>query len=274
MKLSFTTLACPKWDITKVVDAALASRYDAIDFRGYLGETEVTNSPYFKGDSLRDIAARVRDAGLAVSCLSSSAAMSAATPEARVKSLDAMKRYADLCGAFGCEQVRIFGGATEGISDPAANAAETLVAANEIAVAAGIRFVVETHDSWTDSAMLRSALVAAGWPSNIGFLWDTHHPYRVHGEDPMASAQNLRERLWNTHWKDSYALPEGNGAHQLCLPGEGDVPLAAIWKALQSVGYESWITLEWEKKWHPDIAEPEVAIPAFADFIRKIAAEA
>lgn len=272
MKLSYTTLACPQWDIAKILDAAIASRYDAIDFRGYLGVTELPDSPAFQGDALRELAARVRDSGLAVSCLSSGARMSAPTPAARAKSLDAIRRYVDLCDAFGCGMVRIFGGPIDGIADPVANAAETLLAANEIAAPANVRIAVETHDSWTASAMLRGALVAAGWPSHVGFLWDTHHPFRVHGEDPAVSARNLRERLWNTHWKDSYPLPGAPGAHQLCLPGEGDVPFAAIWKALQAVGYDGWITLEWEKKWHPELAEPEIAIPAFASYIRKIAA--
>ena len=36
MKLSYSTLACPGWDLARIVEAAVASRYDAIDFRGYL----------------------------------------------------------------------------------------------------------------------------------------------------------------------------------------------------------------------------------------------
>lgn len=272
-KLSFTTLACPGWDIAKVVAAAVENGYDAIDFRGYLGVTEIIESDAFRGGSLREMAARVRDAGLAVSCLSSGVRMSSDTPEHRAKQLDALKRYAELCGPFGCGQIRIFGGSTKGIADPVANAAETLHAASAIAQDAGVRVVVETHDDWTDSAMLRAALEGAGWPEGVGFLWDVHHPWRVHGEAPEVSAANLKDRLWNTHWKDSRGLPGGNGAHQLCLPGEGDVPLAAIWKALQGVGYDGWATFEWEKKWHPEIEEPEIAIPAFARFMRKLAAE-
>ena len=31
-KLSFTTLACPAWNIVKIVGAAVANRYDAVDF--------------------------------------------------------------------------------------------------------------------------------------------------------------------------------------------------------------------------------------------------
>ena len=66
MKLSYTTLACPAWDLPRIVDAAVASGYDAIDFRGYLDCVELPESPLFRGEALREAAARVRDAGLSL----------------------------------------------------------------------------------------------------------------------------------------------------------------------------------------------------------------
>ena len=268
MKLSYSTLACPAWDISRIVEAAVASRYDAVDFRGYLGCVEVVDSPHFRGDALRELARRVRDAGLAVSCLSSGAKMSAPDAAARTRELDAMRRYADLCGPLGCRQVRIFGGASDGIADPVANAAETLVAASAIARDAGIEFVVETHDAWTETAKLRAAFDAAGRPDGVALLWDVHHPWAFHGEDPEGSARNLAPYVRNTHWKDSSPLPDGK--RRLRLLGEGDVPLRRIWDALRATGYDGWYTLEWEKRWHPEIEEPEVAVPAFAAFMRAL----
>ena len=40
---------------------------------------------------------------------------------------------------------------------------------------------------------------------------------------------------------------------------------------LAAVGYDGWYTFEWEKRWHPEIEEPEVAVPAFAAFLRDLA---
>lgn len=269
MRISYTTLACPSWDIVRIVEAAVANGYDAIDFRGYLDAVEIVESPHFRGDALRGIAARIRDAGLVVSCLGSGAKMSAPDAAARARELVAMRRYADLCGLLDCRQVRIFGGAADGIADPVANAAETLVAAAEIARAAGIEFLVETHDAWMDTAKLRAAFDAAGRPAGVALLWDVHHPWSFRGEAPEISARNLAPHIRNTHWKDS--LPKPGGGRQLCLPGEGDVPLRDVFGVLRAVGYDGWYTLEWEKRWHPEIAEPEIAIPAFAGFIRGLA---
>ena len=264
-KISYTTLACPEWDIAKIITVAQENRYDGIDFRGYLGSVDIDTDEHFKGRSLKEIVARVADSGLEVSCLSSSAKMTAVDEKARIQSLDSVKRFAELCHAFNCGQIRIFGGASKGIADPVANAAETLVQASAVGVDAEVQIAVETHDDWTDSALLRKAFVEAGWPENTGFLWDLHHPFRFHGEKPEFTLANLGERLINTHWKDSL-LPEG-GDLALKLCGEGDVPLAACYQALRNAKYDGWITFEWEKKWHPEIETPEIAVPQFARFI-------
>ena len=269
MRLSYSTLACPSWDVARIVAAAVENGYDAIDFRGYLHAVELVDSPHFRGEPLREIAARVRDAGLAVSCLSSGAKMSAPDAAARAAELDAMRRYADLCGAFGCRQVRLFGGDAKDVADPVANAAETLVAAAAIARDAEIEFLVETHDAWMDTARLRAAFDAAGRPDGVALLWDVHHPWAFRGEAPEVSARNLSPYIRNTHWKDSSPLPDGK--RRLRLPGEGAVPLRRIRDALAAVGYDGWYTFEWEKRWHPEIEEPDVAIPAFAAFFRNLA---
>lgn len=267
-KISYTTLACPDWDIKKILSVAVENGYDGIDFRGYLRTVDIAQSEYFHGEKLREIAKRIKDSGIEVSCLSSSAKMTNPTPEARENSLNAIRAYADICHALDCRQIRIFGGGVKDIDDPVSNAAETLQKASEIAVDADVDILVETHDSWTNSSFLRSAFVAAGWPEHTAFLWDIHHPFRRNNEKPKDTAENFRGKLLNTHWKDSKL--ENNGDVKLCLCGEGDVPLVEIKKALDSIDYDGWLTLEWEKYWHPEIEEPEIAIPHFAKFIRGI----
>jgi glucosamine-6-phosphate deaminase len=47
------------------------------------------------------------------------------------------------------------------------------------------------------------------------------------------------------------------------LPGRGDFQPERVLSVLQDAGYDRWVSFEWEKKWHPDIEEPEVALPHF-----------
>ena len=41
--------------------------------------------------------------------------------------------------------------------------------------------------------------------------------------------------------------------------------------ALAAGGYKGYYGFEWEKQWHPDIAEPEVAFPQYAEVVTQVA---
>jgi sugar phosphate isomerase/epimerase len=49
------------------------------------------------------------------------------------------------------------------------------------------------------------------------------------------------------------------------------VPVRRILALLQEAGYNGYVSVEWEKKWHPDLAEPEVAIPQHIAWLREAA---
>jgi hypothetical protein len=47
-----------------------------------------------------------------------------------------------------------------------------------------------------------------------------------------------------------------------------------IVRVLAASGYRGYYCFEWEKMWHPDIDEPEVAFPQYAKVMRQYLAEA
>ena len=49
----------------------------------------------------------------------------------------------------------------------------------------------------------------------------------------------------------------------LTLIGEGNVPIRQIVARLLQDGYDGYISLEWEKKWHPELPEIEPALDSF-----------
>ena len=53
------------------------------------------------------------------------------------------------------------------------------------------------------------------------------------------------------------------------LLGEGEVPVRDMLERLAAGGYPHWISVEWEKRWHPEIEEPEVALPQHLDLLTK-----
>ena len=59
-----------------------------------------------------------------------------------------------------------------------------------------------------------------------------------------------------------------------CAARHNGAHVGVIFATLHAQGYDGWYTFEWEKRWHPELAEPEIALPAGAAFVRALAASA
>jgi hypothetical protein len=51
------------------------------------------------------------------------------------------------------------------------------------------------------------------------------------------------------------------------LTGTGTVPVRRQVEALQKIRYRGFYSFEWEKRWHPEIEEPEVAFAQYATVV-------
>ncbi|PZE22123.1 sugar phosphate isomerase/epimerase family protein [Paenibacillus xerothermodurans] len=270
MKLSFTTLGCPEWDLETIIARAKEYGFDGIDFRGYLGQMNIYKLPQFSTD-VHSTIQRIKEAGLEVTCFSSSIKLFATEPE-HAKFVDEFRAYAGLCKLFGTRYIRVFGGK---IGDTDRAEATRIVVRHlqelsDVAGEHGVKLLIETHDDWTDCRVVRDVLERAN-RREAAALWDTHHPYRTLGEQPATTWEVLGDWIEYTHWKDSFTRkPEDGGGFQYCPMGQGDIPLQQIYELLRDNNYSGFFTLEWEKKWHPEIEEPELAFPHFVRYMRKL----
>ena len=81
-----------------------------------------------------------------------------------------------------------------------------------------------------------------------------------------------RASRWRTSAFPGSCTSRTLGGPKLVHLGDGDVPLDETIAALRDVGYDGALTLEWEKLWHPELDEPDVALPrAIAYFARPLA---
>jgi len=94
----------------------------------------------------------------------------------------------------------------------------------------------------------------------VALLWDAHHTF-VAGESPETSVRELARYIRHTHLKDS--LPAAVD-RKYVLTGMGEVPVRRQVEALARSGYRGFYNFEWEKRWHPEIEEPEVALSHYA----------
>jgi sugar phosphate isomerase/epimerase len=264
MKLSFSTLGCPEWSLDQIIAAARESGYDGVEWRGYQADMELPKAAIFTPEARDETRQRFRDSGLEFACLGSSVRLADPAPEARRREKASFTGYAELARYLGCPFVRVFGGNLPSGTDRAAalpSMAAFLRELGEIAAANGVTLVLETHDDFSSGVQVADLLQQTDHPS-VGALWDLHHPYRQ-GEAPETTAQVLAPFLRHTHVKDSR-----DGRY--CLIGEGDVPLARMIGLLREHGYNGWISLEWEKRWHPEIAPPEEVFPQYPRVLRSL----
>jgi sugar phosphate isomerase/epimerase len=140
--------------------------------------------------------------------------------------------------------------------------AEKLSRLGKRAAQRGKRVILETHDAFSVGSDVGELLDAVG-EEGTGALWDLHHPVKP-GESPKATAGLIGGRTYHTHVKDSGA----DGGYTLL--GEGDVPLEELVAELHAVGYRGYLSLEWEKAWHPELAGPEVVFPQAAKYLSEL----
>jgi len=265
--VGFSTLGCPGWEWAKILEFAQAHNFSAIELRGLQGSMDLPTRPEFQPDriaqSRRDVAAK----NLKIACVSSSAQLHDADEEKRKQQLADAKRFIDLAATLGVPNVRVFGNKIEGPRDQVI--ARVAAGLHELGAYAGpknVMVIIESHGDFTDSPTLLEILTRADSP-NVGLLWDAHHTFADGKEDPEFTVQKLGKFIRHTHLKDS--VPTNNGRHYV-LTGRGDVPVRKQVEVLTAFGYTGCYTFEWEKVWHPDLEEPEIAIADFAEFMRKI----
>lgn len=270
LKLAFTTLGCPKWDLDTIVSKAVEYGYQGVDFRGYLGEMNIYKLPEFSTEVEKTIE-KFKEANLEVTCFSSSVRLFTSSNEELEKHLEELKQFAILCRKFNAPYIRVFGGM---IGDESREVALEKVVSNlgkmlELAEQYDVELLIETHDDWTNCEYIADIFEKVD-SKHLQVVWDVHHPYRMVGEKPQKTWDVLGDRIKYTHWKDSYLTDRTERGYQLCLMGEGDIPFQEIHDLLQEKGYDGYYTLEWEKVWWPDIEEPEISFKQYVEYMKEI----
>ncbi len=128
-----------------------------------------------------------------------------------------------------------------------------------------MQVLLETHDDFSTSQQILELLGDAEI-ENLGILWDVLHPYR-HGEAFAETFKALGPRIGHVHVKDSAHFSKDG--FDLTLVGEGRLPIGEAVELLQNGGYQGYLSLEWEKAWHPEIPDAEVAFPHYVEAMKQ-----
>ncbi len=270
-KISFMTLGCPNWDLDTICTRGQEYGYDGVDFRGYLDEIDITLLPEFTTRA-GETKQKLEDAGLAVSGISTS--IRACVPKDLDRNLEEARRTIAVARELETTNVRIFGGGDlERFSyqELAKLGCECVFRILELDGARDLRWLFETHDNWVQAEHCRLLLDSIPDPA-FGVLWDMGHSWRVGREKPKDSFAAIGARVAYVHVKDAVYDPVSplamdDGWHYVA-PGTGELPLVESLSLLQASGYDGWVLFEHEKRWHPNLPEPEAIFPQFVSWIK------
>jgi sugar phosphate isomerase/epimerase len=265
VKFAFTTLGCPAWTLEQAVAAADAYGYDGIELRLLDDQTITPELLIANRDRIKRAFSK---ANVKLIALGSSARFSMADRAEREQHEKTTAALIPLAAELGAPLIRVFGGnLPKGVSmsEGIENVAASLNKLAPIAEAARVALVLETHDDFSKATDVADVLSRVPSPA-IGALWDTQPPYEF-GESASQVLALLGNRILHTHVKDARKVD--GGPSELVLLGEGDVPVREILQQLIASGYQGYAAVEWEKKWIPKLADPEVAFPQHIRMLRE-----
>ena len=257
LRLAFSTVACPDWTMQQVAERAAEYGYEGVELRTLgAGSTSLSCDP-----ALSDPAKTAKcfeQAGVEPICLSTSVSLHYRDTTAAYQAKGQLTRDLELAAAIGCRLVRVFGNEAEIGRDR--NAAIERISANvgpmaERAAALGLELLFENGGSFNSGKEWWRLLNLVNHPM-VGMCWNVANA-AASGEPPIVSVPVLNTRIKLAKVKDT-KLGEGSGFVPL---GDGNVDIEMFVKRLMGIGYNGYITVEWDRLWFSSLAPAEEYLP-------------
>ena len=268
MKLAFSTLACPDWSLQQILSIASSERYDGIELRFVENQDSLWKLPAFQGSELARTKQAISDSGISICCIDTSCRFHFPDATERERWVEEGVRMANLASVIGAPGIRVFGDEIQpGASRESTRQwiAESIHVLSERISSAGVEVWLETHGDFASSFETNRIMRDAG-SENAGVIWDPANCLIESGERPLEGAAAMNRSIRHVHIKD---LRQSSGGWEPVLTGEGTFPLMELKHSLEQLGFQGFVSFEWEKKWHPQIPDATVALPHFARWYRE-----
>jgi sugar phosphate isomerase/epimerase len=265
MKLGFTTLGCPEWKIEEIAPKARSMGYEGVEIRVAGDGLHLKHTA--SADELRRVKAMFDEAGMPIFALCGYPSFAAAIDKEVQMNNDMARALIAMARALGAKAIRCYGGKfeNEDVQTVAARAAKMLRPLAKEAADNGVCIALETHTCWARGSDMMRIIEQVDSPG-VGVLFDVNNTFVETGEW-IESYRVVRQRICYCHLKDDYAL---NGKRMHVPPGAGDLPLADVLAQLKRDNYAGYLSFEWERRWEPELAPADQALPQYVHKIRKV----
>ena len=266
MKLSLSTNGWEQYGWDGLFEAFRDAGLEGIELHGITSPELSGAGKPFSTENIKTTARRFSDVGIAVSCVDSLSDVSQSDPDAIDSAIYEIEECILAAHDLRCRFVRLHAfGEDKGEATDAA-VRRMIMRLLGTAVKMGVTLLVETAGIYADTERLCELLNSFA-SDNVGALWDMHHPYRYCGEDPEVTIQRLGAYVKHVHIRDS--AKNASGEVEFCLMGDGDLPVAEMLDALDSVGYGGYISYECDKGVIEDFGAADIVLPHFVSYMQK-----
>ncbi len=267
MKIGFSSLVCPVWDLESILNRASELGFDGVELRGLGGELHLPLVPELAADpdALRR---RFEQRNLELVCLGASSTMDSRNRRAAAVQKGVLVEFIELAARLGCPFVRIYVGEVQR-RDHRRKALARIAGALESLVSVlsrnRVTLLVENGGDFPDSEAMWFLSDAVGHPA-VRICWNQCHAMTVL-ERATSSIPRLGGKIGLVHICDASFDEQGVLLDYKPL-GEGDVEVAGQINLLRGLLYDGYLVFDWPKWWVESLPGPDVILPQAAACLR------
>jgi sugar phosphate isomerase/epimerase len=269
MKLAFSTLGCPNWELREIVAAARKWGYGGVELRAVGGSLDLLARPEFAAAQVATTRQYFADEGIEICCVDTSCVFHSPDANERAEQVEIAVAHAELAAKLGAPLIRIFPDKIQAGAQRDETRDWIAACLRETAerAPAEVFVALETHGDFARAEYAAEIATLADHP-RVKLIWDVANSFAA-GDEINSGARTVQPFLIHVHLRD--AKPVARSEHWLpVLAGTGRVSFAEAISALRELNYDGYISFEWEKYWRPEIEEPQVALPDFMNAIREL----
>lgn len=263
MKLAFSTLGCPGWSWEEIYATAKDLGLQGIEIRGIGSEIFAPAAKPFRTENIDKTLKTLEKLRLEIPMLTSGAFLF--DEDHADEAISEAKAYIDLAQKIKAPFIRVLGD-RDGAPGPTRKfdfVRGQYQRVCDYAADKGVTPLIETNGGFADTEVMADFIKDVDRP-NAGVLWDIHHPYRYFGELPETTLRHLDGHIKYLHIKDS-VMKDGKVNYRML--GYGDVPVLDCLRQLKKNGFDGYVSLEWLKRWCPDLQEPGVVFSHYISYM-------
>lgn len=257
IKLAFSTVACPEWTIEQVAAKAAEFGYQGVELRTLgPGGAQLASDPALTDPA--KVADALKKHNITPVCLSTSEALHHADTTAGHGAVRRVREQIELASKIGCGYVRVFGyevGPGENRKTVMKRIVLRAQALADRAGELGIRLLFENAGSFADAKDWWNIFNLLEHPA-VRMCWNVANA-AASGEGPAVSVPMLHRRIVLAKVKD---LRVGEGSGYVPL-GEGTVEIQHFIKRLMGIGYDGFVSVEWDRAWLPSLTPADEYLP-------------